>query len=66
MFHMIGGGEFAVIAAIIAFIFGGSKAFKSVKNIKRDVAGFKDEISNIKDDIKSEVNPDLLKIRELD
>ena len=66
MFQMISGAEFMVIAAIIAFLFGGNKAFQSVKNIKRDVTGFKKDITDIKDDIKSEIKPDIFKIKELD
>ncbi len=66
MLGNIGGMELLVLGAIITFLFGGSKAFQSVKNIKRDVDDFKNDITGIKDDIKSEVKPDILKIKELD
>jgi len=66
MFQMIGGGEFLVIAALITFLFGGSKALQSVKKMKQGVDDFKNDITDIKTDIKSEIKPDILKITELD
>ena len=66
MFQMISGGELMIIAAIVTFLFGGSKAFQSVKNIRRDVTDLKENVTGIKDDIKSEIKPDIFKIREID
>lgn len=62
MLGNIGGMELVVLGAIITFLFGGSKAFQSVKSFKRDVDDIKSDIKGIKDDIK----PDILKIKELD
>ena len=66
MLGNLGGMETLVLGAIITFLFGGSKAFQSVKKFKNDVDDIKNDITGIKDDIKSEINPDILKIRELD
>ncbi|HPS58235.1 MAG TPA: hypothetical protein PK514_09030 [Spirochaetota bacterium] len=66
MLGNLGGMEMLVLGAIITFLFGGSKAFQSVKNFKRDVDDIKSDITGIKDDIKSEIKPDILKIKELD
>jgi len=58
--------EMLVLGAIITFLFGGSKAFQSIKKFRNDVDDVKKDITGIKDDIKSEIKPDILKIRELD
>ena len=62
MLGNLGGMEMLVLGAIITFLFGGSKAFQSVKKFKSDVDDIKSDIKGIKDDIK----PDILKIKELD
>lgn len=66
MIQNIGGMELLVLGAIITFLFGGSKAFQSVKKFKHDVDDIKSDITGFKDDIKSEIKPDILKIKELD
>lgn len=66
MLGNIGGMEALVLGALITFLFGGSKAFQSVKKFKHNVDDIKNDITGIKEDIKSEIKPDILKIKELD
>jgi|GEM_PF-2661840 Sec-independent protein translocase protein TatA len=66
MLGNLGAMEMLVLGAIITFLFGGSKAFQSIKKFRNDVDDVKKDITGIKDDIKSEIKPDILKIRELD
>jgi len=59
-FSLPGGGEWLVIFGIIAFLFGGSKAMSSVKDMGKEVYKLKKDV----DDLKDEVKIDIIKIND--
>lgn len=61
-FNLPGGGEWLVIIAVIALLFGGSRAMSSVKDLGKEIHKLKKDVDDLKDDIK----PDIIKIIDKD
>jgi len=54
-FNLPGGGEWLVIIGIIALLFGGSKAMSSVKDLGKEVYKLKNDVNDLKDDVKTDI-----------
>lgn len=54
-FQMPGGGELLVIIAIIAVLFGSSRALNAAKDLGKEVYRLKKDVDDLKDEVKENI-----------
>ncbi len=54
-FQMPGGGELLVIIAIIAVLFGSSRALNAAKDLGKEVYRLKKDVDDLKDEVKESI-----------